>query len=167
MTEQTDSSRTQADKARRERKVKIGFLAVVLIAAALIYLLKQRADPPEIDSQWPPLTDSVLAQAKSEGRPIVVFFVGDPVGDTTKRMLKTTLKQPGNRKALAEGRFIQASIKLELTLKSDKAVQYGIKKLPTMMVLRPDGKERIRKEGFIGEVDFREEFLKGGLAEKK
>ena len=44
-------------------------------------------------------------------------------------------------------------------LSGDLAKRYKLTKLPTMVILDANGKELNRREGFIGEVEFRRGFL--------
>lgn len=138
--------------------MKYIFLGIVLIAAAAIYL-RQRSGPPALEENWPRTLDAALAQAEQTDRRVLVFFTSEPPSETTRRLVDTTLARPENRRAIQEGNFIRARAILDVSLDSPAAKKYRIRRLPTMMVLSPEGKELNRREGFIGEVPFRSGFL--------
>lgn len=156
MGEQDDSGHPATDPAGRGGRGKLIFGLVLVAACVAVYFI-QRKPPPELQ-EWANL-DKALAQAKAENRLVVVLFVGDPLRDKTKRMLQTTLANTQNKAAIKKGRFIRAKLEVG-SADSDAARKYGIEEFPTMAVLTPDGKERNRMEGFIGETGFREELLR-------
>ena len=138
-----------------ERYIKWGFLLAIFVAATIVYF-HQRKGPPSLE-EWIPL-DTAQAQAKAENRPILVLVTEDPPAQTTKDMLRTTLRRPENKEAINKGRFIQARLVVE-SASSSLAAKYKITALPTMIILDADGKELNRRTGFIGEVAFRDGFL--------
>jgi hypothetical protein len=140
----------------KDRWVKIGFLLVILIGVVGVYLLQHRSLSIK---DWGDDLPAALREAKATGRMVVVFFVEDPPSETSRRIKDSVIHKPGNRKALKEGNFIRVIVILDNSLKSDVAKQYRIKELPTLMVLRPNGTERNRHEGLIGEVNFRQDLL--------
>jgi hypothetical protein len=161
------SADNNAPQARpgTDRRMKIVFVVVLLIAAACVYYL-QRRPPGDLTKDWPEGLGTALARAKDENRQVLVFFVGKSLSDTARRLLDTTLRQPANKKAIAEGRFMRVHMALDSSLRSDAATKYKIKELPTMVLLGPDGAERNRREGFIGEVPFRSDFLSCKVIQK-
>ena len=90
---------------------------------------------------------------------VVAFFVSSPPSETAKTIQRRRIPKRDNQKALKEGNFITVVVSLEDGLNSELAKKYEIKELPTLMVLKPDGTERNRHEGMIGEVNFRQDFL--------
>lgn len=122
-------------------------------------MLIQQKDPSLLTKNWLNDLDKALSQAKEENRPVLVFFVGETLKDTTRRMLKTTLSKSLNQKAIADGKFIRVHVKLDFALKSEPTKQYKIQTLPTMVILDSNGKELNRRKGFIGEMDFRSGFF--------
>ncbi|MCJ7544903.1 MAG: hypothetical protein MUP47_10155, partial [Phycisphaerae bacterium] len=64
-----------------------------------------------------------------------------------------------NAQAIKDGRFIAVMVKVRNLSRSNLASRYGIAKLPTLLVIGPDGAEKNRREGFIGEPEFRTGFL--------
>lgn len=162
MTEaNTHTATTKAAKARQDRLVRIAFLVVIVIAGVLIY---RKQTTIALPAGWRGDLDNALAQAKKEDRRVLVFFMGKPFAFDAKKMLKTTLRQPANRKAVRQGKFIKVAV-VE-SLKSDLSRRYKIESLPTMIVLSPDGRELNRRVGFIAEVPFRTNFLSCKMVEK-
>jgi len=139
----------------KDRRVKMGFLAAVIVAGAVVYL-HQRAGPALPD--WGTDLPAALQQAQTENRPVLVFFLTSPPSTTARDMADKTLQRPQNRQAIEKGKFIRVKVTVG-SMDSDVARKYALKALPTMMVLGPQGKELNRREGFIGELDFRNGFL--------
>jgi hypothetical protein len=71
-------------------------------------------------------------------------------------MANTTLAHGQNVQAMKA--FIRVKVELD-SLESDLAKEYELESLPTWLILTPNGEVLKRREGFIGEVPFRNEFL--------
>jgi hypothetical protein len=157
MNEQaTPSPQEPADRPKRnDRKGKLIFLGVIVLAAVIIYMVQTRDLSIE---GWHDELAPALEAAARQNRPVVVLFVGSPPSATALRIKNSIIPIPSNRKALQEGNYIQAIVTVD-DLDSELARQYTLTELPTLMVLRPDGQERNRHEGNIGEVPFRDNFL--------
>lgn len=141
---------------RSDRLVKIGFLLVAFLAAGLIYWLVP-TDEIFLKS-WPTKLDDALARAKQADRRVLAFFMSDSPSATALSMAKTTLAKEHNEKAIRDGKFIRVKV-LTDSLSGDLAKRFKLTKLPTMVILDAKGNELNRREGFIGEVDFRRGFL--------
>ena len=157
MDQQSEVPQASDAKARREKRTKMGFVVVLIIAASIVYML-QRGDPPVLRG-WRDDFDQVLKDAKRDNRRVLVFFVGTSLSQTARNMLSTTLRKPGNAAAIEKGNFIKAHVRLDHPPSSDLAERYRITTLPTMVILDANGKERNRRTGFIGEAPFRTSFL--------
>jgi hypothetical protein len=155
-------SSLSADKPRRSRNYI--FVILFLVACGLVYLNQRQ--PPVLNRDWPQGLAEKLEQARTENRPVLVFFMAHPPGEITRRMLDTTLRKRKNRDAITEGNFIRVRHELDESLDSELAIRYRIKRLPTMLTLAPNGSELNRREGFIGEVEFRSEFVSGEVIPK-
>lgn len=153
----------QADTAspsspRQKDKIgKLGFALVALVGLAIIYMF-QRSPASPLD-KWGTSLNDALAQAKVDNRKVVALFTEPTPNHDEINLGKTTLAKEKNIIALREGRFITVRIKLNKDLTSADAKKYRIKKLPTMLLLDPFGRELNRREGFVGEMDFRSGFL--------
>ena len=145
-------------KSRKDRWIKGSFLAAVLIAAAIVYILQ--LEGPKFPG-WGKDLAGALERAKSENRPVLVYFVRSSSAEIVRRMARTTLARPENLRAMKEAAFIK--VKVETSADSDLAKRYGLTKLPTMVVLSPEGKRCPTMKDFagqfIGEVPFRSELL--------
>ena len=146
---------TKPATPKRNTRGKLLFLGALLAAAVGIFLLQQRGLSL---SGWGSDLDAALQQAQTENRPIVVMFLRNPPSETA-RQTKTVIGRPENQKALQDGKFIPVLV--ETRLDSDLCKKYSITRLPTLMVLLPNGAERNRYEGIdhIGEIPFRQVFL--------
>ena len=149
----TDNQTAAAKPKTVDRRIKIVFLAVVLVGAAVVYVLQRRT--PGFD--WPGDLDKALKQARDQKRRVLVFFTASPKSATARRLIQTTLYK--NAQAMAKERVIKVNVSLDTELKSATAVRYKISSLPTFVLLSPEGKELNRREGFVGEVDFHKGFL--------
>jgi hypothetical protein len=156
MAEQNAESK--AVKSSRDRWIKIGFVLVLIAVALAVYMFQQRDLRIE---GWGDDLDAALAQAGDQKRMVVALFVSTPPSETALTIAKRRIPMPDNIKALKDGKFIPVVVSLDDELDSDLAKKYKLTELPTLMVLRPDGSERNRNEGMIGEVDFRQQFLTG------
>ncbi|HNX26150.1 MAG TPA: hypothetical protein PKK48_01955 [Phycisphaerae bacterium] len=149
MTETTDT---------RKRKGKLIFLVAIVAVCAAVYMY-QRKDLTI--PGWRSNFDVALAEARKEGKMMVVLFTAQPPGEIA-RAIAVRVNMPANRDALfgkdgKSGRYIPACVSVS---KSSPLVRkYDITQLPALMVLYPDGSVRNRHDGEIGEVPFRVEFL--------
>jgi len=157
MNEQADRPDDPASRNARDRRAKLAFVAIALVVAGAVYWWVQRN--PRILTGWSEDLDAALKQAAAENRKAALIFHANPPGATTRWLAKNTLAKSDNRKALDRGEFLRIRVKLNTALNSPTATRFKIRKLPTMLLLGPDGKELNRREGKIGEVEFRQEFL--------
>lgn len=157
MTEPTDSGGKRRPKRATDMRGKLAFLVVAALLAGVVYWYLQQGKT--ILRDWPDDLAKALRQAKAENLRVLAFFVSSPPSETTLRMARTTLKKSHNQRAIASGGFLRVKVSLDTSLKSDTARRHKITKLPTMLILGPDGKELNRREGMIGEVPFRSGFL--------
>ncbi|MBN1942417.1 MAG: hypothetical protein JW849_03895 [Phycisphaerae bacterium] len=155
MAERSEESKTPKSPSR-DRWIKIGFVLVLAAAGIAVYCFQRRDLHIE---GWGDNLAAALNQARTENRMVVVFFASSPPSDTALTIARRRIPKPDNKEALKAGNFIPVVASLKDALDSDLAKQYKLKTLPTLMVLRPNGTERNRHEGMIGEVDFRQNFL--------
>jgi len=154
--EKNTETRPSAGRPRRDRWVKVGFLAVAAAVVALVWW-QQRKGPDW--PGWEEDLDAALARAAAQNRRVLVFFMSSPPDDDTRRMEQTTLKKRENRQAIDNGRFIRVRLVLDTSLKGETASRYKVTTLPTLMILDARGTELNRRERFVGEIDFRKGFL--------
>lgn len=97
---------------------------------------------------------AALQRARAVARPALVIFVrGAGMTDRVARLER----DPGVRGVLSS-RFADASVRVDIALRSDLADRYRITSTPTFLVLQGDGKEIGRLEG-EAEADGLEAFL--------
>jgi hypothetical protein len=152
---QSAKYRQSSQAGRSDRWVKIGFLIVAVVIGTVIYLYLQN---DTILKGWPEDLSAALADAKQTNRRVLVFFIGNPPNTEAIWMAGNTLAKPQNQRAIQEGRFARVKVVVD-SLDSNLARRYKLTRLPTMMILAPDGKELNRREGKVGEVDFLHGFL--------
>ena len=134
-----------------DRWVKIGFLAVLVVGGLAVYIV-QRSGPQLKD--WGKDLPSALARAQKEGRKVLLLAKSQPPSEIFRQLTATTIRK--NAKAIKQHNLILVKITLSSSLQSATARQYRIKTLPTTLLLDPKGKELKRREGFIGEIEFRD-----------
>jgi len=151
---------TQSEQPRQStqpsRRVKMGFLLAAVLAAGLIYWFFQTGET--FLKSWPIKIDDTLARAKQTDRRVLAFFVSNPPSAAAMRLSTTTLAKKNNEQAIRDGKFFRVKV-LTHGLSGDLAKRYKLTILPTMIILDANGKELNRREGFIGEVDFRHGLL--------
>jgi hypothetical protein len=140
----------------RDRAIKLVFVVATLAVMAMLFWSQRRSiNVPG----WGEDLSAALSQAAAEGRSVVVFFASVPPGETERWLDKSVLRKPENVTALDKGRFLKVVVDVGNLSKSKLANRYRIAKLPTMLLIGPDGTERNRREGNLGEVEFRTGFL--------
>lgn len=159
--DQDKSAPAAPPKPAVSMKVKVGFLVVV--CAIIVAVTYKQWKGPEYDGALNSL-DEALVKAKSENRPVVVFFTSYPSGDVDAAISKT-VGQPANRDAIKKGNFILVKIATTTAMDSPDAKAYKITSLPTTLLLDSQGNERNRRVGMIGEVAFRNGFLDRSVVE--
>jgi hypothetical protein len=157
MGKRTDDSGKKPAKRTSDYRAKLGFIVAAIAICVAVYFYIQRGRM--VLRSWTTDLEKALQQARSEDRRLLLFFMSSPPSETTRRMAGTTLKKPHNTKAIAKGGFIPVKVVVDTSLKSDLARRHKIRKLPTMLILSPAGEELNRRDGMIGEMQFRQDFL--------
>jgi hypothetical protein len=155
MDEQSQADKPKAQATtRRDRWIKLGFVAVTL--AAVVYIYYRQRGGLSIPG-WGTDLDAALQKASQEGREVLVLFVSDPPGEIAQQLAKATV--PMNAKAIKDGRYVAVVVTVDTALQSETARFYKLKTLPTLLLVGPEGLERNRREGMVGELEFRRGFL--------
>ena len=147
-------------KSTTDRRVKIGFIVAILIAAGIVVVIQWQ--PPKLG--WPSDLSAALSQAREQNRKVLVFICSSPPSAEDLWMVKGPLSKSANKKAIKDGKFI--TVQLVLDKSADWAKKYGVNRTPTMLIISPDGKYFYKQEGKIGEVDFRDKFLQTPLKQQ-
>ncbi|KKL12209.1 hypothetical protein LCGC14_2538080 [marine sediment metagenome] len=147
-TEQTPTKKPPA----KDRRVKMIMLAVIVAVAGAIYVSQLR--PRTLPKIFSTDLDATLAQAQREKRTVLVVFWAKPMNEATRFVFGAKgLRNPQVRKAVKKGRHLCAAAKVNRELTSPLAKRYGVKALPSMMVLSPDGKPLARRTGRVGHAE--------------
>ena len=143
-----------------DRKIKIGFLIALAVAAAAVMYIQRR--PPALPTNLNAMTDlsAALKLAAGENRNLAIFFLHSPPTEADRKQIDALFKDSINERTLREGRFVVVRVDVD-TPQSPLAQQYRIRTLPTLLALKPNGTEYNRCETFVSAVDFRSGFLTG------
>ena len=152
---QSAKHRQSSQAGRSDRWIKIGFLVVAVVIGIWIYTNLQN---DTLLKDWPEDLSAALADVKQTNRRVLVVFVGNPPNADAVRNADFALGKPQNKAAIQEGKFARVKVVVN-SLNSDVARRYKLNRLPTMMILAPDGSELNRREGIVGEVPFLHGFL--------
>ena len=149
-------------KSSTDRWVKLGFLAVVVIVAAAIYIRGRTGTTP--GQRWRSDLQAALAEAEKSNRPVLVLFRGEALDEDTNFITgEKGLKQPSVERAVERGNYLCVEVRLDRALTSAAAVKYKLKKLPTVIVLSAKGKVLQRDFGRVGHARL-VEMLSAGAA---
>ena len=153
----TEASETPSApvKSKTDRYVKLAFMAVALIVVGWVIVHQHLTAPLK---GWGKDLPAALAQAAAEGRRVVVIAYDSPQNHDYKK-LRRIVRKAGNIEALREADVIQVHARMDAD--DPLAKQFGITAFPTTLLIGPDGKTITRRVGYIGEVRFRTDFLKG------
>ncbi len=150
---------TDSNPAKPGQNKKIGLIFLLVAIAAVVGITHcQRAlrpPPGWIDNDL----DEAMRQAKANDANVVVLFVAKPPTAICRRLRDTTLSKEANNEALREGNFVAVMVRVPWSRRDEIAEEYEVTSYPTTMILSPEGEVLRRAEGFIGETDFRYEFL--------
>lgn len=166
MTEHTDARDEQHDEQPARRlggKAKIIF--TLLAIGVIFFIIKgnRTLDPPK---GW---INNDLAEARelarTEGRNMLVLFVQSPPSDRDRALRNGTLAKGENLQAVREYNLVAVMLRVGSKDRTDVFEVYDLSRdaLPAMVIFDPDGNELGRHEGSIGELDFRDTFLKDTL----
>jgi hypothetical protein len=153
MSDEATGAPKDPAKARKDRRVKIAFLAVTVIAVALVYY--NQRNPPVLPLWSEDLSGSLRA-AEAQKRKVIVLFLPAVLGEADRRWLvgNTIEKNEGR---IDKGQFLRVKIAVSADVDIAPVRDYGIKEVPTILMLGPDGKEVKRlqgSQGRIAETDF-------------
>jgi hypothetical protein len=145
--EASGASRVPA-RAGKDRTVKIAFLAVTMIAVGAIYYIQRN---PPLLKNWSEDLGVSLANARAGGQRVLVLFLPSELSDHDRRWLVGgTISK--NEPRIDDGRFLRVKVPVAEIKDCEPARTYGIKTLPTVLMLGADGKELGRLEGSKGMI---------------
>lgn len=103
--------------------------------------------------------DGVLSDAKGQGRSVLILFAPTEADKATKELYEATLAHQANRKAIEDADLILVHVPVADVKNSVLGKRYHIDRLPTMLLLTPDGSPRKRRTGAIPKKLFLLDFL--------
>ena len=131
------ASSPAAAKSGKDRKVKLGFLAVAIVAVGLVYWVQRQ---PALLTDWSQDLPGTLRKAAQEKRRVLVLFLPSILSDWDRRMLIANHIEKNERR-IDQGHFLRVRVAVGEANEDPDARAYGIKELPTFLMLGPDGKE--------------------------
>jgi hypothetical protein len=171
MTEQVEEDQLDAseldtpqpDTKPRGRIGKAIFLIIMLVVVVIIVRKNQTLPPPTgwIDNDL----EGALVTGKDEDRNVLILFVQSPPSELDTRLQDTTLRKSNNLKAIKDRNLVPVMVRVGRKNRGDLFERYDLQRddLPAMILLDPSGTELARHNGFIGELNFRDQFLHGAL----
>jgi hypothetical protein len=154
MTQSTEH-RQSSQAGKYDRWVKIGFIIVAVVVAAVIWKYLQT---DTFMKGWPEDLSAALADANQTNRKVLAVFISNPPNAEAVENAQYALAKPQNKRAIQEGKFARVKVTVN-SLDSDMARRYKLTHLPTMLILDAKGGELNRREGVVGEVPFLHGFL--------
>lgn len=152
----SESKNRHNSKARSASDIgiKIGFLIVAIGVMVWIYSIQKR--DPKMPG-WGTRLDRALKVAASNDTKVVVAFTHSPMRRADKLLVTKALTWGTSRQVLAELKYQR----VHLTDKYNRSEmdKYGIRKLPTVILLDSSGNELKRHEGFMTDLTFCNDIL--------
>ena len=134
-------------RTSKDRWVKLGMLAVLVVALGVVYVLSTRST--RLPEYFKSDLDGALSAARAEGRPVVVLFWSALADDATRYVVGDKgLRHRQVRKVVARHKYLCVAV--NATPKSKVAVRYGVRATPALVVLSPEGVPLGRLEGRKG-----------------
>jgi thioredoxin-like negative regulator of GroEL len=108
--------------------------------------------PPLVPIKWERKFDEALKKAKRTGKPLVVDFWAEWCG-WCHRLDKTTYADPAVIRRARE--FVPVKVNTEGSRRElEVSARYGVRSLPTILFLSPEGRQLLRVNGFQGPGQF-------------
>lgn len=139
---------------RKDKWVKWVFGLAVLGAIIAVWII-QRSGPVAFQN-WRDNLPAAIDEASRDDRKVLVLFGSSPPGQD-ERKLGDAIAKKQNAEAITQGGFIAVRV-----VDGELARKWKVQRMPTMLILQTKGNEVVelnRREGYIGEVAFRDEFL--------
>ena len=124
------------------------------LALALLLATAPRESPapPLVAIQWEKKFDEALKKAKRAGKPLVVDFWAEWCG-WCHRLDRTTYADPAVIRRAQE--FVAVKVNTEGSRRElEVSAKYGVRSLPTILFLSPQGRQLFRVNGFQGPGQF-------------
>ena len=153
MDQQDDRPTPPAPRGRWDRWVKLVFLLAVVAIGIFVWLSYRTPPLAGFSSDL----EGAIEKAKAEGRNIVLLFINNPASTQDRFLMDRIIAKRDNLQALEKGNYLR--VRRSTSLRSELARRYKLTQLPTVLLLGPNGQELNRREGSVGEIEFRRGFL--------
>jgi hypothetical protein len=159
MSDSSQQRNGASQKAGKDRRGKAVFIVLAVGIAMAVYFGFGRGQGLLPD--WPTNVDQALTQAKTEDRRVLALFLAIPPDETTGRLVRDTISREPNPQNISKGRFIVVKVKVDTAAQDATSKRFGITRLPTVLILGPDGTELNRREGSaaLGQLPFSNGFM--------
>jgi len=150
--EQEQTSQFPPARTARDRRGKMAFVGVIIVVGLVIYL-NQRKDPQL--PGWDGDLAAATAQAKAGGGKVVLLFLHSPMTETDKRIVGTLTRADSSVRVLEALKWPH----VRLWTSDKRAAQYAVTETPTLLLLDGDGKIIRRKQDYLNDLQFCNDFL--------
>lgn len=103
--------------------------------------------------EWAPFSEAALAEAKAEGRPVLIDFLSKVWCAACREMEEKTFSDAGVQAALYSHRLLAVDVDKHPEAKALQK-RYGVYGIPTLVLVGPDGGETGRMVGFVPPEEF-------------
>jgi hypothetical protein len=149
MSDEATGAAPQFPKSRKERLVKIAFLAVTVLVVVAVYQMQKN---PPILTSWRQDLDAARRDARAQDRRLLLLFVYSDPGETERWLAANTLLK--NESGMEKGKYIRVKVPVPTGMDCPPVRTYDVKHIPTLVILDANGTVLGRREGRVGEIDF-------------
>ena len=160
-TDTNEQTPSLTPKEKSQRRAKMIFGLVALLAMLGIWLMQRNAIP---QTQWSRDLPSALQLAKARDTKVLVLFTAATItaGSDDAFALEMVINRPVTKTALEKLGYV--CVQLDTQNNADEARRYDVTRTPTYLLLSADGTKLKSFTGKTNDVSFCTEFL--GYSEK-
>ncbi|HAU37719.1 MAG TPA: hypothetical protein DCX07_08390 [Phycisphaerales bacterium] len=156
----TEPVEKQPRKPRFDRWVKLGFVAVIVIVVAVVYLVQQKA--PELEG-WSSDLPGALAAAKERQTQVLLVFTNNPPSQEDRSFIEKCLTWRTTRNVLTHLGYER--VHLTIADHPSAAQRYQVSNVPAVLLLDSAGTILKQRSGYMSDLAFCNEFLGISVAE--
>ncbi len=147
-------------KSPFDRWVKLGFVAVIMIVVAVVYLVQRKA--PELEG-WSSDLPGALSAAKERKTQVLLVFTNNPPSQEDRNFIEKCLAWSTTRKVLKHLGYEQ--VHLTIADHPSAAQRYQVSNVPAVLLLDSAGTILKQRNGYMSDLTFCNEFLGVSVAE--